>query len=65
MTLQPEVLRAVTIVIVVLIICLSLVAIIAPAALTALVRPLTDTINRLVALLGGNKSEPPDDQKKP
>jgi hypothetical protein len=60
MNLQPEVLRAVTIIVIVLIVCLSLVAVLAPAALGAFVRPLLETISKLIDALTSAK-KPPDD----
>jgi len=60
MRVQPEVLTAATIVIVTVIVVIGLVAVLAPAALSSFVRPLLDTINKLIDLLRSGK-EPPDE----
>jgi len=60
MNLQPEIVTAMTIIIVTVIVVIGLVAVLAPTALGAFVRPLLDTINKLIDLLRSGK-EPPDD----
>jgi len=57
MVLQTDILNAITIVIVVAIIVIGLVAILAPASLSAFVRPLLATIDKLVDAL--RSKDPP------
>jgi len=60
MQLDPQIVTAVTIVIVVAIIVIGLVAVLAPAALATFVRPLLETISKLIDALT-KKEKPPDE----
>ncbi len=59
MQIEPQVVTAVTIIIVVAIVVIGLVAVLAPAALASFVRPLLDTISKLIdALTQKDKDKP-------
>ena len=61
MQIEPQVVSAVTIIIVVAIIVIGLVAVLAPAALASFVRPLLDTIAKLIDALTHKEKRPPDE----
>lgn len=65
MQLDPQIITAVTIIIVVAIVVIGLVAVLAPAALSSFVRPLLETIAKLIDALTQqkDKSKPPDDDE--
>jgi len=58
-TIQPAVLEALVTIIIVLIVVVGLVAILAPPALATFVRPMLDTINKLIDKLAGRDVDKP------
>jgi len=57
MAIQPEILQALTVILVSAFIVIGIVAVLAPAALAIILRPLLDTISKLADLLAGKHDE--------